>query len=132
MPVSWNMCNCRVTTSVLSYNHHICQRGNHDWTSKYTPTQLKYRCHEGASSRPPLIVLHGMLGSHQNWTTLAKIIHQKTDRSVYIPDLRNHGSSPWSNNMSYYDMASDISNFIEKKKLGNAALIGKGDPRFFY
>ena len=127
MPLSRSICTHKVAASALDYHHHICQRRKHNWSSKYDPIQLKYRCHKGTSPRPPLVFLHGMLGSGQNWTTMAKIIHQNTDRSVYLPDLRNHGNSPWSNSMSYYDMASDISNFILEKKLGNVNLIGKND-----
>ena len=114
---------CRFRTLVACCHHG--KKGYHDWTNQYVPLDLKYKCYIGKSSRPPIVVCHGMLGSHQNWTSLSKKINQNTDRSIYLPDMRNHGSSPHSDNMTYYDMAADINNFIEENKLGNVVLIGK-------
>ena len=123
IPLHWiGIGICRVRTLVTGC--HQCEKGYHDWTNQYVPVNLKYKCHVGNSSKPPIVVCHGLLGSHQNWNGLAKSINQKTGRSIYIPDMRNHGSSPHSDNMTYYDMASDINNFIQRNTLGNAVVIG--------
>ena len=41
---------------------------------------------------PPLVILHGLLGSSDNWQTLAK--RYQTDFEVHLLDARNHGRSP--------------------------------------
>lgn len=71
---------------------------------------------------PPLIVLHGLFGSARNWTTVAKQLAQ-THR-VYALDLRNHGSSPWSDSMSYHDLADDVQRFIARLGAGPVAVLG--------
>ncbi|KAG0149141.1 hypothetical protein CROQUDRAFT_131472 [Cronartium quercuum f. sp. fusiforme G11] len=73
----------------------------------------------------PIIILHGLFGSRQNWKTLAKRISQKSDREVFVLDLRNHGDSgvtPGSTN--YLDYASDVEDFIKNHQLKNVNLIG--------
>lgn len=71
---------------------------------------------------PPLIVLHGLFGSARNWTTVAKQL-ARTHR-VYALDLRNHGSSPWSDSMSYRDLADDVQHFIARLGAGPVAVLG--------
>ena len=71
---------------------------------------------------PPLIVLHGLFGSARNWTTVAKRLGE-THR-VYALDLRNHGSSPWSDSMSYQELAEDVRHFIERLGVGPVAVLG--------
>lgn len=53
-----------------------------------------------------LVILHGLLGSSANWRSLAKRFGQH--RAVYSLDLRNHGQSPWSEDMDYALMADDV------------------------
>ena len=55
---------------------------------------------------PPLIILHGLFGSSDNWVHIAHAVENSF--TVYLPDLRNHGHSPWSNLHSYPAMARDI------------------------
>lgn len=43
---------------------------------------------------------------------------------VFTLDLRNHGSSPWADEMSYKVMAEDVRQFIEANELGPVALLG--------
>ena len=54
----------------------------------------------------PLLILHGLFGSSDNWGTLGKKFSK--NNSVYLIDLRNHGRSPHSNQMTYIDMANDL------------------------
>ncbi|MFQ3336806.1 MAG: esterase, partial [Flavobacteriales bacterium] len=49
----------------------------------------------------PLIILHGLFGSLDNWQTLGKVLAEKY--TVYLVDLRNHGKSPHSDTFSYLD-----------------------------
>ncbi|XP_043278544.1 protein ABHD11-like isoform X2 [Venturia canescens] len=72
----------------------------------------------------PVIIMHGLFGSKNNWNTLAKVIHQRTNRKVIAVDARNHGESPHSSLMSYPDMAEDVIKLLESLELGKAILIG--------
>jgi esterase len=71
---------------------------------------------------PPVIVLHGLLGSARNWTGIAKQLADT--RRVFALDLRNHGRSPWAETMSFEEMAGDVSAFLAHHDLGPPALIG--------
>jgi esterase len=73
-------------------------------------------------SGPALIILHGLFGSGRNWNTVAKAL--ATTYKVYTLDLRNHGSSPWAEAMSYYDLAEDVHGFIEERRLAPVAVLG--------
>ena len=42
----------------------------------------------------PLVVLHGLLGSSDNWMTLGRQFAEKY--KVILVDMRNHGQSPQS------------------------------------
>ncbi len=52
---------------------------------KIIPMELNYKeCGQG----DPLIILHGLFGTSDNWQTLARKLAK--NYSVYILDLRNH------------------------------------------
>jgi esterase len=55
---------------------------------------------------PPLIILHGLYGSSDNWSTIAKNLSGTF--TVYLPDQRNHGNSPHSDIHNYDAMRDDI------------------------
>ncbi|HFC91296.1 MAG TPA: alpha/beta fold hydrolase [Leucothrix mucor] len=74
------------------------------------------------SQNPVLFILHGLLGSMDSWRTQAKRLSQF--RTIITVDLRNHGHSPHSNDMSYKKMALDIIALIKHKKLTKIDLIG--------
>lgn len=54
----------------------------------------------------PLFILHGLFGSSDNWMTIGKQLAEKYQ--VVIPDLRNHGQSPHTDQWHYMDMAKDV------------------------
>jgi len=54
----------------------------------------------------PLIILHGLLGSMDNWRGQAKRL--SNNRTVLTIDLRNHGNSPHIAGMSYREMYEDV------------------------
>ncbi len=70
----------------------------------------------------PLLVLHGLFGSARNWQTLAKRFGER--RHVYALDLRNHGGSPWSDEMDYPSMAEDLLRFLDDRGYARAAILG--------
>ena len=71
---------------------------------------------------PPVVVMHGLLGSARNWAGIGKQLAE--GYRVFALDLRNHGRSPWADTMSFDEMAGDVAAFIERHDLGPAALIG--------
>jgi esterase len=73
-------------------------------------------------SGPPLMILHGLYGSSDNWMTIARVISEKF--TVYLPDLRNHGQSPHSPVHDYESMSNDISELIEDLQLKKLSLAG--------
>jgi esterase len=70
----------------------------------------------------PLLILHGLFGSADNWNTLAKKFSE--DYLVYAIDLRNHGLSPHSSDWNYEIMANDILELINGEGLTKVNIIG--------
>lgn len=70
----------------------------------------------------PLIILHGLFGSSDNWLTIGKILAENFE--VYIIDQRNHGQSPHDEAFDYPTMAQDLGEFIELHKLHDPIIIG--------
>jgi esterase len=70
----------------------------------------------------PLIVLHGFLGSSDNWRSVSKSLAGWC--KVYSLDLRNHGSSPHSAIVDYPVMSEDVCEFMDDQKLSSVFLLG--------
>ncbi len=71
----------------------------------------------------PFIILHGLLGSGDNWKTLGKQFAE-LGYQVHLVDLRNHGHSFHSEVFNYQVMAEDLKNYIENHSLGKTILLG--------
>ena len=78
--------------------------------------------YETFGSGPPVIILHGLLGSSDNWLSIGKRLAGWY--TVYLLDLRNHGSSPHSEQMSYPVMAGDIEEFCLSRGLSAPCIMG--------
>lgn len=74
------------------------------------------------ATKDTLLILHGLYGSAANFRGLAKIYAQNFN--VYCLDLRNHGNSPHSNDMSYPAMAADVVEFMDDQGLSTAHILG--------
>ena len=70
----------------------------------------------------PLLLLHGLLGSADNWFGVAPKIAEAFH--VHALDLRNHGQSPHSAAMDYPLMAADVDHFFAEQKMDSACVIG--------
>ena len=70
----------------------------------------------------PLVILHGLLGSSDNWQSLAKQFSERFQ--VFTVDLRNHGASPHSPQFDYPSMAGDIQEFLDSHRLSEVHLLG--------
>lgn len=71
---------------------------------------------------PPLIILHGLYGSSDNWVTIAKNLSDTF--TVYLPDQRNHGQSPHSEIHDYDSMRDDLHELASDLKLKKFFLAG--------
>ena len=71
---------------------------------------------------PSAIVAHGLFGSARNWGSVARRL--AVGRSVHALDMRNHGASPWTDEMSYPAMAEDLLRYIRTQGLSRPTLIG--------
>jgi esterase len=71
---------------------------------------------------PPLMILHGFLGSLDNWRTVSRRLSDAF--RVFTIDLRNHGGSPHSSQMNYEIMANDLLEFVEQHTLPAVFLLG--------
>ncbi len=71
---------------------------------------------------PPLIILHGLYGSSDNWISIARELAENFE--VFVPDLRNHGNSPHINEHNYRLLKNDIHDFMEQHALKSATLLG--------
>lgn len=70
-----------------------------------------------------LVILHGFLGMGDNWKSLSKQ-YAKSGFEVHLPDMRNHGKSPHSEDFNYQIMAEDIYNYFQSHNVKDAVLIG--------
>ncbi|HVI50363.1 MAG TPA: alpha/beta fold hydrolase [Candidatus Sulfotelmatobacter sp.] len=70
----------------------------------------------------PLIILHGLFGSARNWGGICRALSDI--RQVHALDLRNHGASPWSAEMTYEAMAEDVAEYIIRRGLAPCDLLG--------
>ena len=71
----------------------------------------------------PLIILHGLFGMGDNWTTHAKLLAAR-GWQVHAVDGRNHGRSPHHHEHNYDAMAADLEVYIADNHLENVVLLG--------
>ncbi len=83
------------------------------------PVRLAY---SQVGNGPNVLILHGLFGWKRNWAGIAKGLSQ-THR-VYALDMRNHGESEHTPQMTYSAMAEDIAAFITTQGLGPCPVIG--------
>ncbi|WP_151669604.1 alpha/beta fold hydrolase [Nitrincola schmidtii] len=70
----------------------------------------------------PLVILHGLFGTLENWGSHIKNLSEHYD--VIAADLRNHGRSPHSPEISYPIMANDVVELLDDLELEEVNLLG--------
>ena len=70
----------------------------------------------------PLIVLHGLFGMSDNWGTFGRSFGEKMP--VHALDLRNHGHSFHSNEMSLGAMVNDLEYYLKEHGIATANILG--------
>jgi N-formylmaleamate deformylase len=74
-------------------------------------------------AKPPVVLLHGLMGSGACWTPLARALEGEFD--VVMPDARGHGgSSAPHQGYRYDDLASDVVGLIRALELSRPVLLG--------
>lgn len=71
---------------------------------------------------PALFILHGLLGSSRNWTTIGRALQDRYD--VHALDLRNHGSSPHAESMRWAELVDDLTAYLDANGIENCVLMG--------
>lgn len=71
----------------------------------------------------PVIILHGLFGTLDNWQTIAKKLSDHF--TVFILDLRNHGRSPQTDDdFNYQVLADDLAEFMQDHWIYEARIVG--------
>jgi pimeloyl-ACP methyl ester carboxylesterase len=74
-------------------------------------------------AKPPVVLLHGLMGNGACWTPLARALEREFD--VVMPDARGHGdSSTPHHGYQYDDLASDVVGLIHGLALSRPILLG--------
>jgi len=77
------------------------------------------RCDTYGEGQPrKLLLVHGLFGQARNFGSLARRLAERFE--VTVPDLRNHGRSPWSESHSYPDLAADLEPLAGGAVLGHS------------
>jgi esterase len=70
----------------------------------------------------PLIILHGLFGSSDNWYSLSKVF--ATKYRVFTIDQRNHGQSAHTDEHDYKLLTEDLEEFIKEHQLDKPIILG--------
>jgi esterase len=81
---------------------------------------LSYR--ESGGDGPPIVILHGLFGSAQNWSGMGRRLVSRG--RVYALDLRNHGDSPHAPTHSLSDCVEDLHDWATAHTREPLRLIG--------
>jgi len=73
-------------------------------------------------SGPAVVILHGLFGSLDNWSTVAKSLSEQ--HTVYLLDLRNHGKSFHHNDFNYQVMSEDVVRWSDQHQIEDFVLVG--------
>jgi pimeloyl-ACP methyl ester carboxylesterase len=71
---------------------------------------------------PPLVILHGLFGTLDNWQTLGK--RWAEHFTVFLVDQRNHGRSPHAEAFDYPTLAADLKVFLEHNWIYKTHVLG--------
>jgi len=75
-----------------------------------------------AGQGTPLIILHGLFGSSDNWYSLSKVFAETFH--VFTIDQRNHGQSPQNPEHNYAALTTDLEEFVSQHQLTQPIILG--------
>lgn len=82
---------------------------------------LHYR-HQGVTSAPPVVLLHGLFGDLDNLGALARTL--ASHHQVIQVDLPNHGASPQSADMHWASMCQQLLALLDHQGWEQVSLVG--------
>lgn len=82
---------------------------------------IKAQC-GNEKSKTDLVIIHGLFGMSDNWVGIGKQLSK--ERRVIIPDLRNHGRSPHSEEFSVDIMVEDLVELLNDLQSTNTIILG--------
>ena len=74
-------------------------------------------------SATEVLILHGFLGSGDNWLSVARELCKKNIK-VHLIDQSNHGRSFHAKSFNYDDMCNDLLYYIKHYKIIKPVLLG--------
>lgn len=83
---------------------------------------MKLSFREYGNSGTPVVILHGLYGSSDNWAGIARALSDQF--RVIVPDMRNHGKSPHTTDHSYNAMSEDILELVDSLEIGKFIIAG--------
>ena len=100
------------------HGHRLAQR------SLACQLHLNHKVYPGPAEtkEPPLLILHGLFGSASNFRGPAQQLSKQ--REVVLADLRNHGASPWDDDVSFSAAADDVAELVESLGVPSTNLVG--------
>ena len=81
--------------------------------------ELNYKIY---GSGHPVIIMHGLFGSGDNWRTIARMMEDQYQ--CIVVDMRNHGRSPHDPVMNFQVMTEDIIELMQDLQLEKVSLLG--------
>jgi esterase len=78
--------------------------------------------HRRLGAGKPIVILHGLFGSSDNWGSIGKELAEQYD--VVLVDQRDHGRSPHTDRVSYPLMAEDVHRLVTQLGLQDITLVG--------
>jgi esterase len=73
-------------------------------------------------SGKPLVILHGLFGSLDNWFSIARELEKHY--TLYLVDQRNHGDSPHADEWNYGVMVEDLKELLDEEGLDQVYMMG--------
>ena len=70
----------------------------------------------------PLIILHGLFGSLDNWATIGRKLGD--EYMVHLVDQRDHGKSPHTDAFNYDLLAEDLKFFMDENWIHHGYILG--------
>jgi N-formylmaleamate deformylase len=94
------------------------------WISEVCETNgIRIHYLRTGGAKPPVVLLHGLIGSGACWTPLARALEAEFD--VVMPDARGHGGSSAPHyGYRYDDLASDVVGLMHSLELARPVLLG--------
>jgi pimeloyl-ACP methyl ester carboxylesterase len=78
--------------------------------------------HRRSGAGQPIVILHGLFGSSDNWGSIARELQEAYD--VLLVDQRDHGRSPHTDRVTYPLMAEDVHALVTGLSLRDIVLVG--------